>query len=181
MSSVALLGGTSFSRRSRARRRSAAITGAQGIQNLACAGLSVELSSVTFASDVVRPAALGSPAPRSGPLGQPSHSPLVTRLYKPMAVSRRGASNRRADSPGVKPGLAPGLPVRQDTDVDTPEVIRTQRLRLGMTQGELARAIGVDERTLRRYELGEQPPSLAHAKLLAHVLEVTLDELAGDS
>lgn len=71
--------------------------------------------------------------------------------------------------------------MRQDTDVDTPEVIRTQRLRLGMTQGELARAINVTERTIRRYEVGEQPPSLADAKLLAHVLEVTLDELAGDS
>jgi transcriptional regulator with XRE-family HTH domain len=47
----------------------------------------------------------------------------------------------------------------------TPDQILAWRLERGLTQNELARALGVEERTVRRWESGERvpPPFLALA------------------
>jgi transcriptional regulator with XRE-family HTH domain len=50
---------------------------------------------------------------------------------------------------------------------------------LGLTQGQLADAVGVHVRQIRRYQSGEQQPALNVAKRLAAALDLTLDELAG--
>jgi transcriptional regulator with XRE-family HTH domain len=64
--------------------------------------------------------------------------------------------------------------------MDMPEVIRRRRSELGMSQAELAQAVGLDKRQIRRYEAGEAQPTLSGAKELAKALGVTLDELAGE-
>ena len=61
----------------------------------------------------------------------------------------------------------------------TPEVIRRRRLELGLSVDELARALGVDARQIRRYEAGDAQPTLQGARTLARTLKITLDELAG--
>lgn len=61
----------------------------------------------------------------------------------------------------------------------TPETIRVNRVKLGLTQAQLARDIGVDTRQINRYETGETEPTLAIARRLADRLRISMDELAG--
>ena len=61
----------------------------------------------------------------------------------------------------------------------TPDAIRVNRIKLGLTQAQLAREIGVDTRQINRYETGETEPTLAIARRLADKLRITMDELAG--
>jgi transcriptional regulator with XRE-family HTH domain len=49
-----------------------------------------------------------------------------------------------------------------------------------MTQGDLAAAVGVDKRQIRRYEAGETQPAFSVAVAIAKALGVSLDQLAGD-
>src|SRR5918999_13466 len=59
------------------------------------------------------------------------------------------------------------------------DVIRRRRADLGLSQGALARAAGVDTRQIRRYEAGEQQPLLSVAIAIADALGVSISELAG--
>jgi len=61
-----------------------------------------------------------------------------------------------------------------------PEVMRSRRTSLNLSQADLAQHAGVDKRQIRRYEAGEAQPSLPVARLIAEALDVTLDELAGN-
>lgn len=63
----------------------------------------------------------------------------------------------------------------------TPDVIRTHRVRLRLTQAELAREILVDTRQINRYETGETEPTLAVARRLVERLGISMDELAGET
>ena len=47
----------------------------------------------------------------------------------------------------------------------------------GFSQDELAEKIGVSRQTLSKYETGESLPDIERCKLLAEVLDVSLDEL----
>ena len=47
----------------------------------------------------------------------------------------------------------------------------------GMTQEELAEKIDVSRQTLSKYETGESLPDVEKSRLIAEVLDVTLDEL----
>lgn len=60
-----------------------------------------------------------------------------------------------------------------------PEVIRHRRDELGMSQAELAKAAKVDVRQIRRYESGQQQPTLSVAVAIAEALEITISDLAG--
>ncbi len=60
-----------------------------------------------------------------------------------------------------------------------PDVIRTRRAALGLSQADLAEQVGLDKRQIRRYEAGEAQPVLSAARLIAQALDITLDELAG--
>lgn len=48
-----------------------------------------------------------------------------------------------------------------------------------MTQVELADAVGIGRRQIRRYEAGEAQPPLNVAANIARALKISLDELAG--
>jgi transcriptional regulator with XRE-family HTH domain len=50
----------------------------------------------------------------------------------------------------------------------------------GLSQSELAKAVGVPMPTLRNWEQGRREPGLGAAYHLARALGVSLDELAGD-
>jgi transcriptional regulator with XRE-family HTH domain len=63
--------------------------------------------------------------------------------------------------------------------MDMWEVIRRRRTELGLSQADLAAAVGMDKRQIRRYEAGDAQPSLSAAKAIADALGVSLDELAG--
>jgi transcriptional regulator with XRE-family HTH domain len=63
--------------------------------------------------------------------------------------------------------------------MEMPEVIRTRRAQLGLSQAELALAAGVDRRQIRRYEAGEQQPALNVAVAIARALQISVSELAG--
>ena len=63
--------------------------------------------------------------------------------------------------------------------MEMPEVIRTRRAQLGLSQTELATAAGVDRRQIRRYEAGEQQPALNVAVAIARALQISVNELAG--
>ena len=53
------------------------------------------------------------------------------------------------------------------------------RLKRGMTQQELADAVGITQSQIARYESGETQPSLETLRKLAAALDCTLDELIG--
>lgn len=59
------------------------------------------------------------------------------------------------------------------------QVIRQRRADLGLSQAELAAAVGVDKRQIRRYEAGEQQPVLSVALAIADALHISISDLAG--
>jgi len=59
------------------------------------------------------------------------------------------------------------------------EVMRQNRLRLNLSQADLAAAAGVDKRQIRRYEAGEQQPLLSVAVAIANALKISVGDLAG--
>jgi transcriptional regulator with XRE-family HTH domain len=59
------------------------------------------------------------------------------------------------------------------------EVIRHRRDELGMSQADLARAVNIDARQIRRYEAGEQQPLFSVAVAIADALKISISELAG--
>src|SRR3712207_1581594 len=60
-------------------------------------------------------------------------------------------------------------------------VMRERRAALALSQADLAAAVGLDKRQIRRYEAGEAQPTLVVAKAIAHALQISLDELAGET
>ena len=65
--------------------------------------------------------------------------------------------------------------------MDMPDVLRQRRAALALSQSDLADAVGLDKRQIRRYEAGEAQPTLPVAKALAHALGISIDELAGET
>ncbi len=63
--------------------------------------------------------------------------------------------------------------------MDMPEVIRRRRAELGLSQSDLAKTAGLDQRQIRRYEAGEQQPVLSVAVSIADALQISVGELAG--
>jgi transcriptional regulator with XRE-family HTH domain len=63
--------------------------------------------------------------------------------------------------------------------MEMPEVIRRRRAELDMSQADLAKAAGVDVRQIRRYESGQQQPTLSVAVAIADALGISISELAG--
>lgn len=59
------------------------------------------------------------------------------------------------------------------------EVMRRRRDELHLSQAELATVTGTSVRQIRRYEAGEQEPSLSVAVAIADALGVSVGELAG--
>lgn len=59
------------------------------------------------------------------------------------------------------------------------DVMRQRRAALGISQAELAAAVGVDVRQVRRYEAGTAHPLLPVARAIADTLQISVDELAG--
>jgi transcriptional regulator with XRE-family HTH domain len=64
-------------------------------------------------------------------------------------------------------------------NMEMAEVLRRRRTELGLSQAELASAVGVDKRQIRRYEAGEQQPVLSVAVAIADALKIPVGELAG--
>jgi transcriptional regulator with XRE-family HTH domain len=60
-------------------------------------------------------------------------------------------------------------------------VMRDRRAALALSQADLAAAVGLDKRQIRRYEAGDAQPTLVVAKAIAHALQISLDELAGET
>lgn len=56
--------------------------------------------------------------------------------------------------------------------------LKTARENKGMTQREVARAIGVSQPAYCQFESGYKVPSLAIAKSISNVLGITIDYLA---
>lgn len=63
--------------------------------------------------------------------------------------------------------------------MELPEIIRARRTQLGLSQTQLAKAVGVHLRQISRYETGDQQPQLSVAVALADALGISLVELAG--
>lgn len=63
--------------------------------------------------------------------------------------------------------------------VELSEIIRRRRIELGMSQAQLAAAVGVDPRQIRRYEAGEQQPVFSVAVAIADALDISVAQLAG--
>jgi transcriptional regulator with XRE-family HTH domain len=53
-----------------------------------------------------------------------------------------------------------------------------ERLKADTTQSALAQLTGIPQTTISGYERGEYEPSLRNATLIAHVLDIKLDDLA---
>lgn len=63
--------------------------------------------------------------------------------------------------------------------MDFSDVLRKHRKKLGISQGQLAKSIGVGTRQIARYEAGEQQPVFSVAVSLADALQISLAQLAG--
>ena len=96
---------------------------------------------------------------------------LAKRLgcwYQSVAGWERGLNVPLATRwPAIEAVLGAGLVPEQD---GVPGRIRTARLRMGLTQEELALRVGVHVRTIRNTELGSYGPSLATLTKLETVL-----------
>lgn len=60
--------------------------------------------------------------------------------------------------------------------------LKQMRQRVGLTQGELARRIGVTDRAVRAWEKGEYPPTLTvpQIRILCRELQITFEELPNE-
>ena len=61
------------------------------------------------------------------------------------------------------------------------EKIKSNRIRLGLTQEELANKINVTRQTISKYELGVNVPDIFTLKLLANIFNISIDELLDDN
>ena len=61
------------------------------------------------------------------------------------------------------------------------QAIRDNRVRLNMTQAELADRIGVSQKVVSKYEKGICRPSIENVAVLAHVFGIAVDDLLGGS
>lgn len=59
--------------------------------------------------------------------------------------------------------------------------MRARRLEVGLTQAEVAAAIGRNVHTITNMEAGRRRPVLGDAILIARLLESSVDELIADS
>ncbi len=58
--------------------------------------------------------------------------------------------------------------------------IKKRRLELLMSQADLAQKVGVRQNTISGWELGTRHPSIAKLKILARVLECSINDLLKD-
>jgi transcriptional regulator with XRE-family HTH domain len=63
--------------------------------------------------------------------------------------------------------------------MEMPEVLRQRRTELGLSQADLAAAVGIDMRQIRRYEAGQQQPALSVAVRIADALDISIADLVG--
>ena len=63
--------------------------------------------------------------------------------------------------------------------MDFSQNLKQFRLKIGMTQKEMASYLGMTERGYRNYEIGAREPSLSVLIVIADKLEISLDELVG--
>ena len=63
--------------------------------------------------------------------------------------------------------------------MDTSEVMRGRRTELGLSQSDLAQAIGLEVGQVQAYEAGEREPLLSEATVIADALKISVGELAG--
>jgi transcriptional regulator with XRE-family HTH domain len=68
--------------------------------------------------------------------------------------------------------------VQNDQSSILSHILKKARLREGLTQDELAEKLGVDSRTIRRWESTEQAPALLHRRKLRTVLGLSSAELS---
>lgn len=61
------------------------------------------------------------------------------------------------------------------------EKIKSNRIRLGLTQEELANKINVTRQIISKYELGTNVPDVFTLKLLANIFNLSVDELLDDN
>jgi transcriptional regulator with XRE-family HTH domain len=59
------------------------------------------------------------------------------------------------------------------------ETISVRRKEIGMTQAELARALGVSQQTVFAYELGDRRVTVLIVAKLARIFQVSVEELIG--
>lgn len=60
------------------------------------------------------------------------------------------------------------------------ENIKIKRLAIGLSQNELAAAVGVKQPTIAQYERGSKVPSMILGRDIARILQCTLDDLVGE-
>jgi transcriptional regulator with XRE-family HTH domain len=70
--------------------------------------------------------------------------------------------------------------MEQHSERVTGEVIRKRRSELGLSQSQLAEAVGVHVRQIRRYETGDQQPLLSVGVSIARALKLSVLELVGE-
>lgn len=58
--------------------------------------------------------------------------------------------------------------------------IKKLRLNMGLTQGDLAEAVGVSSRVISAWERQETEITIKHAKKICEVLDCTFEELIGE-
>lgn len=92
-------------------------------------------------------------------------------------------ANRRGDNidngPALEPGVAPTSPARKGPTMISDKLFALRR-RAGMSQQEVAAAIGVSRQTVSNWEQNQGAPALDKAAELARLYGVSLNDLASD-
>lgn len=57
------------------------------------------------------------------------------------------------------------------------QTLKKARMELGLSQMELAKKIGIDQRAISNYETGLRKPRIARITIIARALNVSIDEL----
>lgn len=92
-------------------------------------------------------------------------------------------ANQRGDNidngPAFEPGVAPTSPARKGPTMISDKLFALRR-RAGMSQQEVAAAIGVSRQTVSNWEQNQGAPALDKAAELARLYGVSLNDLASD-
>jgi transcriptional regulator with XRE-family HTH domain len=88
-------------------------------------------------------------------------------------VQRQTTADATQAAPVAPPAASAPASIRPDRDGTWRALLRSERLRLRLTQTELARRVGLSAETVRKYEAGTRTPDRDHLDRLLVALEVS--------
>lgn len=102
---------------------------------------------------------------------------ILVQVYQPYLLTSRAINMYYATSKNLAAGSTEELDLAKQLSTS----LVVHRKQAGITQAELASAVGVETETISRFERGRHVPSVATLKRIANALSTTVSNLLGET